>query len=221
MAVMTTGTTAQHHDDDGRAAVDAVVFDIGNVIVAWDPRNLYRKLSDDPDAIEAFLAQVCTSEWNHRIDLGEPWDALTDELAAAHPDHREWIHAYRDRWDEMLGGLIEESVAALRCLRAAGVPVYGLSNFSAETWPIAAARYDVLGEFDDLILSAEVGLAKPDPAVFELAAKRFNVTPARTLFIDDRADNIAAAAVCGWHTRHFSDPGRLQLAFARLGLPTT
>jgi 2-haloacid dehalogenase len=200
--------------------VDAVVFDVGNVLVEWDPRLLYRKLTDDEARIEEFLSGVCTAAWNHRIDLGEPWDDLVEELAATHPSHREWIQAYHQRWNEMLGDLIAESVAALHCLRAAGVPVYGLSNFSTETWPIAVERYDVLSLFDDLVLSGDVRLAKPDPAIFELAARRFGVDPAETLFIDDRADNVAAAAAAGWHTHHFTDPAALQPALASLGLPT-
>jgi 2-haloacid dehalogenase len=200
-------------------AVDAVVFDVGNVLVEWDPRRLYRKLSDDRSRIDAFLAQVCNSQWNHRIDLGEPWAELIAELAAAHPDHLEWIQAYHLRWAEMLGEPIEESVAALHHLRDAGIPVYALSNFSTETWPIAVARYDVLSAFDDIVLSGDVRLAKPDPAIYELAARRFGVTPARTLFIDDRADNVAAAAAAGWHTHHFTDPAGLHPALARLGLP--
>jgi 2-haloacid dehalogenase len=202
------------------ATATAVVFDVGNVLLEWDPRRLYRKLSDDPERIESFLTRVCNAEWNHRIDLGEPWDDLIAELAAAHPAHRAWIHAYRQRWDEMLGDLIAESVAALDCLKAAGVPVFGLSNFSTQTWPIAVARYDVLTAFDDVVLSGDVRLAKPDPAIYDLAARRFGVTPSRTLFVDDRADNVAAAAAAGWLTHHFTDPAGLQPALARLGLPT-
>jgi 2-haloacid dehalogenase len=201
-------------------AVDAVVFDVGNVLVEWDPRRLYRKLSDDPERIDAFLTQVCNAEWNHRIDLGEPWDELIADLAAAHPGHREWIQAYHQRWDEMLGEPIEASVAALHHLRDAGIPVYALSNFSTETWPIAVARYDVLSAFDDVVLSGEVRLAKPDPAIYDLVVRRFGVTPSRTLFVDDRADNVAAAAAAGWLTHHFTDPAALQPALARLGLPT-
>ena len=201
-------------------AADAVVFDVGNVLVEWEPRLLYRQLSDDDEAIEAFLAQVCTSEWNHRLDLGEPWDGLVCDLAAAHPDHRDWILAYQHRWEEMLGDVITESVAAVTSLRAAGVPVFALSNFSAETWPLAAARYEVLSMFDDIVISGDVGIAKPDPAIFALAARRFGVAPGRTLFVDDRADNIAAAAAGGWLTHHFTDPAGLHRALARLGLPT-
>lgn len=217
MAVMTNDPRTEHGAQT--PAVDAVMFDIGNVLVVWDPRLLYRTLADDEQEIDVFLAQVCTSDWNHRIDLGEPWDELIAELAAAHPAHRDWIHAYHERWDEMLGGVIDESVAALHCLREAGVPVYALSNFSTETWPIAAARYDVLSAFDDVVLSGDVGLAKPDPAIYELAAKRFGVTPATTLFVDDRADNVAAAAAAGWRTHHFTDPAALAPALARAGLP--
>ena len=199
--------------------VDAVVFDVGNVLVVWDPRRLYRRLSDDESVIDAFLTNVCSSDWNHRIDLGESWETLVAELVAEQPEHREWIEAYHRRWDEMLGGVVEESVAALRCLRDAGVPVYGLSNFSTETWPIAVRRYPVLRELDDIVLSGDVRLAKPDPAIYELAAQRFEVTPARTLFIDDRADNVAAAAAAGWRTHHFTDPAGLLPALSRLGLP--
>jgi 2-haloacid dehalogenase len=198
----------------------AVVFDVGNVLVEWDPRRLYRKLSDDSERIESFLTEVCNAEWNHRIDLGEPWDELIAELTGSHPGYRAWIHAYQQRWDEMLGGLITESVDALHCLKAAGVPVFGLSNFSTQTWPIAVARYDVLTAFDDVVLSGDVRLAKPDPAIYDLAAGRFGVTPSRTLFVDDRADNVAAAADAGWLTHHFTDPAALQPALARLGLPT-
>jgi len=187
------------------AAIDAVVFDVGNVLVRWDPRNLYRSLIPDRAEREEFLASVCTEAWNHRADLGERFDDLVDELVAAHPERRELITAYRDRWSDMLGEPVTEAVALLTELRAAGVPVYALTNFSVETWPQAVRRYPFLDDFDGVVMSGRERVAKPDPAIYRLLVERYHLAPSRTFFTDDKQVNVDAARAAGLVAERFTD----------------
>lgn len=187
------------------AAIDAVVFDVGNVLVRWDPRNLYRSLIPDRAEREEFLASVCTEAWNHRADLGERFDDLVDELVAAHPERRELITAYRDRWSDMLGEPVTEAVALLTELRAAGVPVYALTNFSVETWPQAVRRYPFLDDFDGVVMSGRERVAKPDPAIYRLLVERYHLAPSRTFFTDDKQVNVVAAREAGLVAERFTD----------------
>lgn len=208
-----------HAVPDPRPAT--VVFDLGAVLIDWDPRYLYRTLfpGDEP-AMERFLAEVCTPAWNHRQDEGRPWDDAVEELAAAHPHERAMIEAYRDRWDEMLGGPIEGTVAILRALRDAGVPLYALTNWSAETWPVARARFDFLGWFRGVVVSGREGVAKPDPAIYRTLLERYAIAPAGALFIDDREENVAAARTAGMDGIRFTGPAALRAELARRGLPS-
>src|SRR5215210_1713030 len=175
----------------------AVVFDLGGVLIDWNPRYLYRTLFEDEAEMEAFLGEVTTAEWNGRQDAGRPWKEAIEALAAEHPERRELIAAYWDRWPETLGEAIPGTVEVLRDLRARAVAVYALSNWSAETFPRARPRYPFLEWFDGIVISGEVGMVKPDPRIFEHLLSRFGLQPGATVFVDDSEANVAAARRAG------------------------
>jgi 2-haloacid dehalogenase len=189
------------------------------VLVDWDPRHLYRTLFDDEAAMEEFLATVRTGSWNDELDRGRPFAEAVAELVERFPDQAELISAYHQRWPEMVRGTIDGTVEVLDELRAAGVPTYVLSNASAETWPHAVERFAfLLGGFDGVLLSGEVGVAKPDPEIFEELCRRFELRPESTVFIDDRAVNVDAARALGFAAHHFSTAAGLRTELVTLGL---
>lgn len=204
---------------DGGRLPSAVVFDLGGVLIDWDPRHLYRSMfSGDEAAMEAFLATVCTPEWNARQDAGRPWAEAVATLVEEFPAERERIVAFHARWPEMLGGAIEGTVAILGELRDRRVPVYVLSNWSAETFPVARARYPFLGWFDGLVISGEECLAKPDPRLFRVLLERHRLDPRCTVYVDDSAPNVTVAAELGMVALQFTGPAALRADLARLGL---
>jgi 2-haloacid dehalogenase len=200
--------------------ITAVAFDLGGVLIDWNPRHLYRKLfGSDESAMERFLVEVCTPEWNARLDAGLPLADGVAQLAAAHPDQAELIAAYRERWFEMLGGAFEGTVAILREVRRAGIRTYALSNWSTETFPGTRALYPFLDEMDGILISGEVKVGKPDPAIFREFLARFGLTAAETVYIDDRPENVAVAADLGIRAVQFVDAARLRHDLRGLGLP--
>ena len=201
-----------------RPPITTVVFDLGGVLIDWDPRYLYRTLFDDEAAMEDFLATVTTPEWNRAQDAGRPWAEAVEELAARHPEKRDLIEAYWHRWPETLGDAIEPTVAVLDELRSTGVRLYALSNWSGETFPKARPRYPFLEWFEGIVISGDERLAKPDPRIFEVLIERYDVHPAETVFIDDHAPNVEAAAVLGFTALRFTDAPSLRANLAHLGL---
>ncbi|MFN8621718.1 MAG: HAD family phosphatase [Chloroflexota bacterium] len=196
-----------------------VIFDLGAVLIDWDPRYVYRDLfPGDTAGMEAFLADVTSATWNHQMDAGKPWADAIAELVAIHPERRELIEAYWTRWPEMLHSDIPGTVAILRELRDAGVRILALTNWSAETFPVARERFDFLGWFEGIVVSGEEGVAKPDPAIFELLLERYGVDARTALFVDDRAENVAAAEALGMGGVVFTSPGALRTALEDLGL---
>ena len=196
----------------------AVVFDLGGVLIDWDPRYLYRKLLADEAAVEEFLATVCTPEWNAEQDRGRPFAEGIAELVERHPVHAAAITAYHERWPEMLGGGIPGVVELLAELRAAGVPLYALTNWSAETFGIARERFEFLDWFDGVVVSGEERMVKPDPAIFRLLLDRFGLGPEGALFVDDSPANVAAARELGFDAIQFRDPDRLRRDLMERGL---
>ena len=188
----------------------AVVFDLGGVLIDWDPRYLYRKLLADEAAVEEFLATVCTPEWNAELDRGRPFAEGVAELAERHPEHAAAIAAYHQRWPEMLAGDLPDTVEVLAELRAAGVPLYALTNWSAETFAITRERFEFLDWFDGLLVSGEEGMTKPDPAFFQLLLDRFGLDPGATVLVDDAEANVAAARELGIDAIRFTGPGQLR-----------
>jgi 2-haloacid dehalogenase len=200
-------------------SIAAVVFDLGGVLIDWNPRYLYRTLFDDEVAMEDFLTTVTTPEWNQAQDAGRPWSEAVDELAARHPERRELIEAYWRRWPEMLGHAIAPTVEVLDDLRAAGVRLYALSNWSAETFPLARPRYPFLDWFDGIVISGEERLIKPDPRIFALLLERYGLAADQTVFIDDHAANVEAALAAGIIGVRFEGAESLRRDLRSLGLP--
>jgi 2-haloacid dehalogenase len=195
-----------------------VVFDLGGVLIDWDPRHLYRQLFDDPDEMESFLAEVTTAEWNAHQDAGRPWAEAIEMLVAEHPERRELIEAFHRRWPEMLAGEIPGTVDVLADLRAASVRLVALSNWSAEMFPVARERFDFLAWFEGIVISGEVLVNKPDRRIFEHLAEQFGIEAAATVFIDDAPANIDAATALGFCAIQFTDATALRLELMRLGL---
>jgi len=199
-------------------AVKAVVFDLGKVLVDWDPRHLYRKLFDDEAAMEEFLATVCTLEWNDRLDRGMPFAEGVAQLTAAFPEHRDLIDAYHSRWIEMVPGAVEETVVVLAELHGRGVPLYALSNWSAETFLLVRDRFPFMEWFDGIVLSGEVGVTKPDARIFDELRTRYGLEPATTLFIDDIEANVDGARAAGLQAVRFDSAATLRGDLTRLGV---
>lgn len=181
----------------------------------YEPRRLYRKFFPDPDELERFLEQVVTSDWNDRLDCGWSLEEGVADLVARHPAHAEAIRAFKERWLEMIGDPIHSNVALLEELDSAGVPLYALSNFSAETWPLARPLFPFLEAFDGILISGEAGIGKPDPAFFRLLAARHGIRLEGAVFVDDNPLNVQAAAGLGMRALHYQgDPHALR---SRLG----
>lgn len=198
---------------------NTVVFDLGGVLIDWNPRHLYRKLfAGDDAAMERFLAEICTNAWNAQQDAGRTWAEGTDILTAEHPGHAPLIEAYRARWHEMLAGPIAGTVDILRKLKQRGVPLYALTNWSAETFPFAMDLFDFLGWFDGIVVSGDEKLIKPDPRIYALLLERHGLDAAQTVFIDDNQNNAAAATAAGMHGIHFTTPEALETELTRLDL---
>ena len=195
------------------------VFDLGGVLLDWNPRHLYRKLfAGDEAAMEHFLATVCTLEWNRCQDAGRSFAEGGRLLTAEHPDKVELIDAYGARFDEMIAGPIAGMVEILAELRDRGTPLYGLTNWSAETYPPARERFAFLSWFRGILVSGEVGVIKPDPRIFEVLIERFAINPENAVYIDDVEANVAAAQSFGIHAIQFTTPARLRRELTRLGL---
>lgn len=203
----------------GARSIDTVVFDLGGVLIDWNPRYLYRQLFDDNVAMERFLAEVCSPEWNERQDAGRPWREAVAELIARHPEHAALITAYHQRWPEMLGGEMPDSVQVLKELKGRGLRLYALTNWSHETFPVARQRFAFLDCFDGIVVSGQERLIKPNPAIFHRLLTRYDITPSRAVYIDDSPRNVDVAANVGLHALRFVDADRLRRDLIVLGLP--
>ena len=198
--------------------VDAVVFDVGRVIVQWDLRHLFAQLIDDPAELDWFCANVVTEEWHFEHDAGRPLDEMVPERKALFPDHAHLIDAYRDRFLDTVPGPVPGTAGLIEQLAANGHPLFAITNFGVEFWQQFRPTQPVLAHFRDIVVSGAEKLSKPDRAIFELAAERFGFDPSAMLFIDDNAANIAAAAELGWHVHHFRSAESLAADLAERGL---
>ena len=202
------------------STVTTVLFDLGGVLIDWNPDYLFAEIIPDDTERRFFLTEICSPAWNHEMDAGRSVPESVAALAVEHPDHADLIGIWWDRWPEMLGGPIPGTVDLAHGMSEAGIPLYALTNWAAETWPHAVARFDFLTTlFDGIVVSGHEGIAKPDPAIFELVIDRFDLDPHTTLFIDDVEANIAAADRAGFVTHRFTSPGALNRALASHGLP--
>lgn len=196
-----------------------VVFDLGGVLIEWNPRHLYRKLfAGDEAGMERFLAEVCSPAWNLALDEGRGFDESVRLLTETHPHHGPMIAAYRDRWVEMLDGQIEGSVKILEELKGRGIPLYALTNWSHETFPLARELFPFLGWFQGILVSGEEKLIKPDPRIYQLLMERFGLSAGDLVYIDDNPGNARAATDLGMHGLHFTGPEQLRRDLAGLGL---
>lgn len=198
-------------------AIDAVLYDFGNVLVGWDPYGAYAGL--DREVVDAFFADVDFRVLNHERDAGATWADARAAVEASHPHHVALLDRYVAEFPATLTGPVEGSEALVRELRDLGLRLYGLTNWSAELYPHAAPAAPATTLMDDVLVSGREGLAKPDPAIFALAVERFGLDPARTLFTDDSAANVDAAASLGLRTHLFDGTPGLRAALHDLGVP--
>lgn len=198
---------------------DTVLFDLGAVLVDWNPRYLYRAhFNGDEAALERFLAEVCPSDWVREMDAGKPIRRAIAERSEKFPQHGRLIALWLSDWETMLRDAIPETVAILTELRRRNTRLYALTNWSAENFPVALRRFEFLAWFQDIVVSGQVGLAKPDPKIFQLAIARCALRPERTVFIDDSAANVEAGRAAGLHAIQFHTPAQLRADLLALRL---
>jgi 2-haloacid dehalogenase len=196
----------------------AVVFDVGNVLYGWDIRALYAKLIDDPARLDWFCREVVTPEWHFQHDEGRPFADTSAELIARFPQEADLIRQFGPRFNETITGEIAGMAAIVDGLAARGVPLFAITNFSAEFWPAFRATARLIDPMRDVIVSGAERLVKPDPAIYRLALQRFRLAPGEALFVDDRADNVAAGEAHGFAGHLFGGADALAARLAALGL---
>ncbi len=195
------------------------MFDLGGVLLDWNPRYLYRKLFADEAAMEHFLAEVCTMEWHEANDRGVPFEVTCAQLAAQHPEHAEHIWAWGTRTEEMVGGAIDGTVEILGELaRGGSVRLFALTNMEAHTYPLRRERYEFLRWFEGTVVSSAEGVIKPDPRIYRVLLERYGLTPASTLMIDDNPRNVEAARALGMPAVLFESPAALCAALTEAGV---
>jgi 2-haloacid dehalogenase len=198
--------------------VTAVVFDVGNVLLRWNPRNLYRKIFKSAEQMEWFLSHVCDGAWNEGQDRGRAWADAVKERIEIFPRWAAEIRAYDERWMETLDGVIEENVSILRTLKQASVPIYAITNFSKEKFSEVRMQHTFFDLFDGIVVSGEEQLIKPDPRVFRLFLDRYRISAAECLFIDDSRVNVAAAKELGMRVILYQEGLDLAAALDRHGM---
>jgi HAD superfamily hydrolase (TIGR01549 family) len=204
-------------------SVSAVLFDIGRVVLDWEPARLYAKIFDTAEETEHFLANVCTMTWHTRHDAGVSFADNAEHLIAENPEYADEIRAWGGRWMEMFDGYVEGTPALMERLKAKSVAMFALTNMPSETWPMMQTHFPVMGEFEHVVVSGDLGVVKPDPEIYLHALKKIGektgVARARDVFfIDDSLPNIEAADALGFATHHFKDAAGLEKALLREGL---
>ena len=196
----------------------AVVFDVGRVLFAWDLAALYEKLIDDPARLEWFVAEVVSEDWHYAHDRGEPLAELIEARIAEYPDEAGLIRAYAKRFSETIYAQIAGTHSIVRELAARGVPIFGLTNFAVSFWADFRPTQPIFDLFEDIVVSGVEKCAKPDPAIYALAEERFGLSGGQLFFTDDSPANIAAARVRGWQAHRFLDAERLRATLEGWGL---
>jgi 2-haloacid dehalogenase len=186
-----------------------IIFDFGGVLIDWNPKYLYENVFDTEEEMNYFLENVCRYDWNVLQDAGRPVSEATMLLQEKHPEYSEQISYYYGRWEEMLGGTIDENVKLIKPLKKR-YKLYGLTNWSAETLPIAMEKYSFFKDLDGIVVSGDEKIVKPDPKIYEILLSRYNLDAESSLFIDDNADNIETAKKMGFKTVHFKDNVNLE-----------
>ena len=199
--------------------INTIIFDLGNVLIDWNPKYVFDKMFDDEEKKKYFFDHICTMEWNETQDAGRSIKEATEELVALHPEWKEYIEAYYDQWTDMLGGPLHDTVEIFRQLKESGrFKLYALTNWSAELFPYALELYEFLHWFDGRVVSGEEKMRKPSPEFYQLLLNRFNVAAEEALFIDDNFRNIQAAEKLGIRSIHFISPQQLQEELENLNL---
>lgn len=199
--------------------INTIIFDLGAVLIDWNPHYMYRTIFDDEEEMKHFLATVCTSDWNEEQDAGRPLQEGTDALVSQFPEHEANIRAFYGRWDEMLGSAFEDTVGIFKELKESGrYNIYALTNWSAETFPVAKQRYDFLDWFDGIVVSGEEKMRKPTPEFYEILLNRYGVKPEDALFIDDNYRNILAAEKLEIKSVHFTSAAQLKQELQKLDI---
>lgn len=187
-----------------------LVFDLGQVLIRWDPERPYRRLIPDEKTRARFLAEVCNSEWNLEQDRGRSWREAEDLLIARYPEKAELIRAYRTNWREMVPGQIDENVAMVETLIARGVDITALTNWATDTYAETEARFPILSKFRGVTVSGRIGLVKPEAGIYRHHAEEFGLSPTHTLFFDDNAANVAGARALGWNAEQYVSTEQLR-----------
>lgn len=204
--------------DSADNAIDTVIFDIGNVLIGWNPRWLYRKLLPDDSAVERFLHEVNFEAWNAAHDAGQQFAVGIAEHGDKFPHYRHLFQSFFDRWEETVGEPIQESVDLAHRLRMKGYRTLALTNFSSETFPRALRRFPFLGEFEGVVVSGRESIMKPDPAIYHLLCSRYGVQAEKAVFIDDSFKNVEGARSVGMRAVHFTNPPQMLAELAALGV---
>lgn len=202
------------------ATTPTVVFDVGNVLIRWDPLLVYRELIPDDEKRAWFMRNVCTAAWNLEQDRGRSWEEAVAMLVASHPEWESQIRAYDERWHDAVPGIIEDSVAVLAELRERGEKVYAITNFSREKWAECLIRFPFLQSFDGVVVSAHERVVKPHPEIYQILFERYGLVAGDCIFIDDSAKNIETARKLGMQAVHFVEPIDLRLELRKLGVAT-
>jgi 2-haloacid dehalogenase len=198
--------------------IEAVVFDIGGVLLDWDPRHLYRQLIGDPADLAEFLGEICTPRWHRSHDLGADTEQSCRELAAAHPQRADLIMAWAHRSEEMVAGQLDDAIAVLADVRAAGVRCLALSNMEPDKFALRRSRYPFFGLLDGCVISGIEGVAKPDREIFEILLSRYDLDPRTTVFVDDVTANVAAASELGIVAIRYSAASQLRADLRAVGV---
>ncbi len=197
-------------------AIKNVIFDFGNVLVAWEPRHLYRKYFKTEAEVDYFLRNICTEEWNTDLDRCEPFEKLIQERIAKFPEFEEPIRFFKDRWEEMIYCAKDETVEFIFELKAGGYRLYGLSNWSAETFPIALKKYQFFELFDGIVISGQEGVVKPNAEIYRILLDRYGLKAGESVFIDDKEINVKAGEALGMPGIVFDNIETVKRKFAEL-----
>jgi len=199
--------------------INTVVFDLGGVLVDWNPEYLYKEIFPDEEERSWFLSNICTLDWNEEQDAGRSLKDGTEYLVRKFPEHERSIRMYYDRWKEMLGGPIHDTVEVFRHLKEhTSIKLYALTNWSAETFPIALQQYEFLHWFDGRLVSGAEKIRKPSPEIYKLLIERFDIDPAKAIYVDDNFRNVLPARELGFYGIHFQSPESFKKELQRLGV---
>ena len=199
--------------------IKAIIFDFGGVLLKWDPRNLYQRyFPNDPEGMERFFKEVDFAGWNAHQDRGRPFKEGVAVLSAKYPHYAHLIQAYQDHWIDSIVGMFDGTVEIVKQLKQMGYQLYGLSNWSTETYPLAREKYHFFDLLDDIVLSGEVGHNKPEPEIYRIMLEKIGKKAQECLFIDDSLPNINQANTMGFNTIHFTSPGQLEKDMIQMGL---